>query len=223
MHLKEVVHDTVEKPLDVHLPFASQGESIEAKSRTDITEHWLNGSEPSAVDKATFHGIDLLFHPFGKALRSFLKEVDLSCLGTVRVSQALLTEVAGATVGLVAPELDSRSASDRHLAAVAVEAFACRADTEGLVRAERELIDGEGRGGTVIGCMFFFKAFLVPISLGEARISLSELGICHIGIDILAREHLEVLLRVEAGICGQCGALKHVRIADGGEVLLYAF
>jgi hypothetical protein len=131
--------------------------------------------------------------------------------------------MTGEAVGLVAPELDGRGSSDSYIAAVAVETFACGTYAVGLIIADNELIDGEGSGGAVIGSPILIKAFLVPISSGEARVSLSELIIGDVGIDTLFGEYLHVLLGVEAGIRGQFGFLEHSGVPDGSEILPCAF
>ncbi len=79
------MYGAVKKPLSIHLFLPSQGESIESQGRTDVRKYRFYGWESFVVDKTACKGIDLSSHPFGKALRSFLEEVNLSRLRTVGV------------------------------------------------------------------------------------------------------------------------------------------
>ena len=58
----------VEEPLDIHLPFASEGESIESEGGTDVGKDRLCGRESSVIDKTTFYGIYFAFHLLGEGL-----------------------------------------------------------------------------------------------------------------------------------------------------------
>jgi len=164
VYLEEVVHRAVEEPLDVHLVFSSEGKPIESQGRANIGKYGLYGGKPSVVDETACEGVYLLFHLLGKALWFSLKEVNLSRFRAVGISQTFLAEMTEEAVGLVAPELDGCSSSDSYIAAVAVEAVACRADAIGLIIADSKLIDGEGSGGAVICSPILVKAFLVSIS-----------------------------------------------------------
>jgi hypothetical protein len=68
MHLQEVVYRAVEEPLDIHLPFASEGESVQAEGGTDIGKDRFRGRESFIIDETTLYGVDLPFHLLGEAL-----------------------------------------------------------------------------------------------------------------------------------------------------------
>jgi len=68
VHLQEVVHRAVEEPLDVHLPFPPEGESIESQGGADMGKDRLCGRESFVIDETTFYGVDLPLHLLGKAL-----------------------------------------------------------------------------------------------------------------------------------------------------------
>ena len=140
MHLQEVVDDAVEEPLDVHLSFASEGKSIQAKCGADIGEDWLYGSESLVIDEATPDGIYLPFHLFGEALGerwgAALKEVDLTYLSAVGIAEAVCAQGADAAIRLITPELDGNVfMGNNDVATVAVETFTGRTDAVVLIFA----------------------------------------------------------------------------------------
>lgn len=66
MDLQEVMHRAVEEPLNVHLPFASEGESIQPEGGADMGKNRFCGGESSVVDETTFQGINLALHLLGE-------------------------------------------------------------------------------------------------------------------------------------------------------------
>ena len=84
--LQKVMYCAIEQPLDVHLPFSSQGKSIQSQGGADICKYRLHGSKPSVIDETALYRVYLPFHFLGEAFRFSLKEVDLSCCRTVGVS-----------------------------------------------------------------------------------------------------------------------------------------
>ena len=68
MDLQEVMHRAVEEPLDIHLPFSPEGESIEPQGRADMGKDRLCGGEPLVVNETTFRRIDLPLHFLGEGL-----------------------------------------------------------------------------------------------------------------------------------------------------------
>ena len=68
-----------------------------------------------------------------------------------------------------------------------------------------------GSGRPMERSILFSEALLVAVSFEKAGVPLSELGVGHIGIDILLHEQLHVLLGVKAAVGGELGFLEYVR------------
>jgi hypothetical protein len=224
MHLQEVMHSAVEEPLDVHLPFASEGEPIESEGGAYVGEYRLRGCESSIIDEAALHRIDLPLHLLGKGLRegwsTSLEEVDLPCFGTVGISETFLTQGTDPAVGLIPPKLDGNSlVVDDDLGPVTVEAFAGRTDAVALILAHCKIACRIGSRRTKERGLLFSEAFLVAISIGKAGIPFPELGIGHIGIDTLLHEQLHVRFRMKAAIRGELGFVEYIGSADSSKVL----
>ena len=120
MYLQEVVYDAVEEPLDIHLPFASEGKSIESEGRADVGEDRFRGRESFIIDEATFYGIYLPFHLLGEGFGEVggmpLKEVDLTTFRSIGVAHTVLTQGTGPTVGLASVKLDRAIPLHHHIA-----------------------------------------------------------------------------------------------------------
>ena len=166
------MYRAVEEPLDIHLPFASEGESIEAEGGADVGKDRLRGWESLIIDETTFYGVDLPFHLLGEALGegwgTSLEEVDLPCFGTVGITEAFLAKCANQAVGLISPELDGPLTLDDHIGPVAVEAFAGRADAVPLILAHRKVSCRIGSRRTMERGLLFSEAFLVAVSMRQS-------------------------------------------------------
>ena len=102
----------VEEPLDVHLPFPSEGESVESQGGADVGKDRLRGGESFVVDETTFHGIDLPFHLLGEALgrRGHVPGRSRPVVFPYgRDIAGIFSKSTEEAVGLVPPELDGLS------------------------------------------------------------------------------------------------------------------
>src|SRR5262245_15700899 len=107
MHLTEVMHQTIEQPLRVHLLLASQAEAPQSVSATDVGEHRLRGPESSAVLITALLGVDLALHPRTVGLRFPFRAPeeahDLAGDGVLGILQTSTPKGAGPTVALRPP------------------------------------------------------------------------------------------------------------------------
>ncbi len=121
-----------------------KSETPQTMRRGDVGEHRLHDSYPSRVAVAAHITVDLLAHALGEARRSVVstaeEEHDLTCFTLVRVSHAPLAQCAALAVALGAAELHADIAANLHISTVAVEPLARRADTEAMLRIEREVL-----------------------------------------------------------------------------------
>ncbi len=62
MHLQKIVHNAVEPPLDAHLLFPSETESIQAETGTDVGKDGFDRRHPSSIDQLARYRIYLLPH-----------------------------------------------------------------------------------------------------------------------------------------------------------------
>jgi hypothetical protein len=94
VYLQQIVNRAVENPLYIYLPLPTQSESIQPQCGADIAKYRFCRSESPVVDESAFYQIDFAFHLLCERLRlrlrTTLKEVHLSCLSTVWMSQASL-------------------------------------------------------------------------------------------------------------------------------------
>ena len=94
MHFKQIVHCTVEYPLNVNFPFPSKGKSVQPYCGTNIAKYRLCRPKPPVVDKSTFYRIYFALHLLGEGLwlllQSPLKEVNLSRFSMLWMPQASL-------------------------------------------------------------------------------------------------------------------------------------
>jgi hypothetical protein len=65
------VDDAEQVPLEIHLGFAAQGESVQAHDSADVGEWRFNNGYPQAVQGAAGGGVDLPFHLLGESLFPF--------------------------------------------------------------------------------------------------------------------------------------------------------
>jgi hypothetical protein len=129
MHFQKIVNDAVEPPLNAHLLFSSQTESIKAEARTDVGEDGFDGSHSSSIDQLARYGVDLLPHLLREGLGLLFglsgKVGELASFGLIGFLQALRPELARDAISLGSLELDGVS-SIMDQVAVPVHAFACR-------------------------------------------------------------------------------------------------
>ena len=71
MHFLQVMDNTEEVPLGIHLLFASQAEPIQSHDRSDMGKGWFTNGQPHSVDGSADRGIDLPLHLFGKSFLSY--------------------------------------------------------------------------------------------------------------------------------------------------------
>ena len=83
----DVVHQTVELPLRIHLRSTSEREAVELFIVSQVAEHGFHRGKTSAVSDASFRAVDTQFHFAGETYRAIcfaLKEDDLPYLGFFR-------------------------------------------------------------------------------------------------------------------------------------------
>ena len=62
MDLQEIMDDTIELPLYVHLSISSQGKTIQPQGMSDVGEHGLRCPDPLAVYESPQRGVNLVLH-----------------------------------------------------------------------------------------------------------------------------------------------------------------
>ncbi len=62
MDLADVVHQSKQPPLHIHLSLGAQGESVQSFLNADIGEHRLDDCQASGVDLFTLGSVYLGFH-----------------------------------------------------------------------------------------------------------------------------------------------------------------
>lgn len=65
-------------------------------------------------------------------------------------------------------------------------------------------------------CPFFPASFFISIRIGKPGISFSEMGVCHLGINLLLVQHLHVLTAVKATVSRQLCLVKDVIVFGDG-------
>jgi hypothetical protein len=172
------MNNAVEPPLNAHLLFPSQTESIQAEARADVGKHGFHRCHSSSVDQLTCYRIDLLPHLLREGLGLLFglsgKVGELASFGLIGFLQALRPELARDAISLGSLELDGVS-SIMDQVAVPVHAFACRADAECLVGADREVTRLEDDGPTESFGDLFIESLLVSIRFGKPGIAVTEL------------------------------------------------
>ena len=90
---RDVVCQTAQQPLPVHLRFVAQRKSVEPFVGPPRAEHRLYGAESTAIQASALDGVDLLLPHMGVLHRLGLttEEHGLSVLRLRRIAQALLT------------------------------------------------------------------------------------------------------------------------------------
>lgn len=125
--------DTEQIPLDVHLCFTPQGETVQAHDVADIGKGRLRDGYTHAVQGTACGGVDLSLHLFGEGLLSLggptMEVGHLPDFRPLRMPQALRAELAGNTSRLRSLEFSRQKISDRDIVAAAVQTFSCRAET----------------------------------------------------------------------------------------------
>src|SRR3990172_8689661 len=91
-----------------------------------------------------------------------------------------------------------------------VHPFAGRADAEALVRADRKVAGLKNDGSVESFGDFFIEPLLVPISLREPGIAVSELVVGDVCVDAVLNYHLHVLFGVESAVGGKFGLFEYV-------------
>jgi hypothetical protein len=69
VHLQQIVSNTVEQPLRIHLPLPSQCESIQSQDRPYMDKGRLCSSESSVINESALYRVYLLSHLFGESFR----------------------------------------------------------------------------------------------------------------------------------------------------------
>src|SRR5574337_1233437 len=224
VNLEQIVYDTLEDPLRVHLPSPPERKSVQPQGRADIGKDRFGRLKPSVVKKPPSNRIDLPLHLLREDLRRVRRlpaeKMYLPHLTPVRVSQALRSDFTCPAVCLASPKLDGRMPSDHDVAAVTIQAPARRTDAVRLLLAHREILGLEEFACSVVRRTIFPKPFLVAIHIRKPGVPFPELRVRHIAVDALFHEPLDIGLRVKAAVgrelrCGEDIA----RAADRFEVL----
>ena len=193
----------VEEPLDIHLAFSPEGESIKSQGGTDMSKYGFCGRESFTIDETTFHGIDLPLHLLGEGLGqgwgTSLEEVDLPCFCTVRITKAFFAQGTGPAVGLVSPKLDGNSlVVDNDIGPVTVEAFAGRTNAVALILAHCKIACRIGSRRTKERGLLFSEAFhRVPPRVGSRLDLYSEVYL----VEAIWKVFLQAQHRGQPGAC----------------------
>lgn len=98
-HFFQVVNDAEQVPLDIHLGFTAQCESVQPHDPADMGEWRFNNGYPQAVQGAAGGGVDLVLHLFGESLfplgGAAMEIGHLPDFRPVRMTQALRPKLAG--------------------------------------------------------------------------------------------------------------------------------
>src|SRR3990167_7588296 len=130
--LFNVVHQAEQMPLRIDLGLATQGESVQALVITQVAKHRLDGGHALPVQLSSERTVDRLLHPFDKfdcRRLEFLEQYHLPDRGARRMAQALRSLGTRSAIAPGAAEFMVRPTVNRATAAIAVELFACRANT----------------------------------------------------------------------------------------------
>jgi len=219
--LADIVHQSEQPPLDIHLGFGTQGEAIQSLLNADVGKHRLDNGQAPGIDLFTLWGVYfglhlidqvglLIIHPDrqvpARRARSAQTAGPRSAAGTI---------CAAGTINIINPitiRLSSGSAFQQLALRTAI----------GLFRLiEEEISFGENA---------FFPVCLLPNSLpgveailepglsGKALISFAELDIGDIGIQVLSLAHGQAVI---IAVCAELFACKIVLFfADGLQGLL---
>ena len=92
--LFNVVHKTIEHPLDIDLDPTSQGKPVHSLACPNVTKNRFYDAQPFAVRAASLRCVNLLLHLISKAARSFaIKHMNLSRY-RIGIPQAFGTQAA---------------------------------------------------------------------------------------------------------------------------------
>jgi len=110
MDLQEIMDDTIELPLDVHLLLFSQGKTIQPQGMSDVGEHGLRCPDPLAVYESTQRGVNLVLHLLSVGFLPLFhfarKVVHLPGFSSIRVFQASRTKFTHPADRFSAAKLD---------------------------------------------------------------------------------------------------------------------
>ena len=130
--LLNVVHQTKEMPLRIHLLLSAQRETIEPLVAAQVTEHRFHRRHALPVAFTPIDAINRLLHALGVGQRRgllFVEERHLAGRGSIRVTQTTLAQVARPTTSLTPLKLVMRAAIRRAMTAARVKRLTCRTDT----------------------------------------------------------------------------------------------
>ena len=116
--------DAKKLPLDIHLLFSPQGETIEPHDPADVGKGRLGNGYPQTVQGSTRDRIDLALHPLGKrgltCCQAVMKKSHLTDVGAFRMPQAGRTQLAKTAGRLRSFKFSCEKFTDLHLAAAPV-------------------------------------------------------------------------------------------------------
>ncbi len=107
--LLDVVHQTEELPLRIHLLLPAQREAIQPLVVSEVGKHRFHGGEAPAIEPPASFGVDRPLHAIAVAQRGAgrlaMEEADLPGLRHVGLPQALVAQGAGSAIPQRALEL----------------------------------------------------------------------------------------------------------------------
>jgi hypothetical protein len=62
VNLADIMHQSKQPPLYIHLGLGAQGEAVQSLLNADIGEDWLDDGQASGIDLLAFGGVNLGFH-----------------------------------------------------------------------------------------------------------------------------------------------------------------
>lgn len=212
--LLDVVHQTVELPLRIHLPLSAQREAVQPFVIAEVAEHRLHRRKTPAIQRSSPWTVDGRLHPchriVGGRVGLASEETHLPRLGLVGGSQTLVSLGTGNTVPLRSLELDGNVTVVDAVRSVLVQGLACRAEAGAGVRIVVKVAGLISlRVLVVVSALVVerIRARLEAVSVLETFIALSHAVVGNQGRDVLFGQRFHIGFRVIARIGGDEGPI----------------
>jgi hypothetical protein len=205
--LFNIMHQTIQLPLPVHLRLSAQRKAVQSLVAAQIAKHWFHRrkatrdySPPHVGIDFHLHSVDMIFCRIAFAL----EEGNLSYRRLPGFAQTFLAPLARHAILFGSTELHRRIAFICAIRPIAIEPLARWANAVRVIGCQ-----GEVRRLETVG-LFYWLGFVpervrlgsMHMLIGIAFIPLAVTVVGHIGIDVLLRQCLEVGVRMVAGISG---------------------